>query len=350
MKFTINTAKINTILSTVAKGVGKKYTMPITEYLEIKLGNGILSITATDMTNFISYYDPEVVGEDGIAIVKADTLIKLVSKTSKDKMTFTLKEGHLEVKGNGTYKIELLEEGDFPTYEFDLTVAETEIRTSLLKSVFSTNKSAIANEMTMPCLTGFNLGARAITTDGIKMCINDVTISNEHMLITQTLADLLSVINAEKVTIQKDENKILFKTSNIIIFGTELDGIEEYPDITSILDLNHPSNVTVSKISLTSAIDRLGLFVSSFDNSGIRLQFTEKGLMIEDLKKNSQEVVEYEENGLEEAIELIVNIELFKDVLSVLHQKNVKLEIGDELPVKIVEGNVTQIISTMEVD
>lgn len=350
MKFTINTAKVNAILSAVAKGVGKKYTLPITEYLQIKLEDNTLSITATDLTNFITYVDAEVEGEDGEAIVKADTLIKLVSKTTKDKMTFNLKEGHLEVKGNGTYKIELLEEGEFPTYEFDAEADTSEIETSVLKRMFHTNKSAIADELLMPCLTGYNVGAMAITTDGIKMCINDVEVASQNMLITQTLADLLSTLTAEKVSIQKDENKILFTTHNIIIFGTELDGIEEYPDVTPILEIEHPSSVTVSKSALTSAIDRLGLFVNSFDNNGIRLQFTAEGLIIEDLKQNSQESIEYAEKKLDEDVELIVNIDLFKDILAPLQQVNVKLEIGAEFPIKIAEDKVTQIISTMEVE
>lgn len=350
MKFTINTARIQRILSVVSKGVGKKNTMPITEYLKITLDGG-LSITATDMTNFITYFDDLVEGENGSVIVKAESLIKLVSKTTKEKMTFTLKEDHLEVKGNGTYKIELLEEGEFPSYEFDNEAAQTEIETATLKNIFNTNKSAIAHDMIMPCLTGYNLGARAITTDGIKMCINEVPVSDTDMLIPQNLADLLLTLTAKTVKIQKDENKILFKTNNITIFGTELDGISEYPDVTSILDLEHPSHVTVAKSSLLSAINRLSIFVNSFDNSGIRLQFTAEGLKIEDMKQNSQEVVEYEEESkLAEPIELVLNIDLLKDIVSVLHQKNVKIEVGEELPVKIVEDKVTQIISTMEVE
>jgi DNA polymerase III sliding clamp (beta) subunit (PCNA family) len=350
MKFTINTAKVNAILSAVAKGVGKKYTLPITEYLQIKLEQGMLQVTATDLTNFITYVDREVEGEEGEAIVKADTLIKLVSKTTKDKMTFTLKDGHLEVKGNGSYKIELLEEGEFPEYDFNDDAEENEIETATLKKMFGTNKSAIASELIMPCLTGYNVGAMAITTDGIKMCINDVEIAGENMLITQTLADLLTTLTAEKVVIQKDENKILFKTHNIIIFGTELDGIDEYPDITSILEIEYDNNVTVSKSALISAVDRLGLFVNSFDNNGIRLQFTAEALIIEDLKQNSQESIEYTEKHLEEDIEVILNIDLFRDLLTPLHQVNVKLEIGADLPIKIAEDKVTQIISTMEVE
>lgn len=350
MKFTINTAKVNAILSAVAKGVGKKYTLPITEYLQIKLTDGILQVTATDMTNFITYVDNEVEGENGEAIVKADTLIKLVSKTTKEKMTFTVKDGHLEVKGNGNYKIELLEEGEFPTYDFNEDAEKFDIEVSILKRMFQVNKSAIATELIMPCLTGYNVGAMSITTDGIKMCINDVEIAGENMLITQTLADLLSTLTAEKVTIQKDENKILFTTHNIIIFGTELDGLDEYPDISSLLELEYVENATVSKSALLSAIDRLSLFVNSLDNDGVRLNFTAEHLVIEDLKQNSQEIIEYADKNIQQDIELIVNIDLFRDILAPLQDVTVKIEIGEELPIKIAEDKVTQILSTMEAE
>ena len=119
MNFTISTAELKAILSAVSKGVGKKVTLPITEYVHIELLDGTLSITATDSINFITYKHSEVEGENGSTIVKADTLIKLVAKTTKESMTFSKKEGHLEVKGNGKYKVEILEGEKFSSYQFN---------------------------------------------------------------------------------------------------------------------------------------------------------------------------------------------------------------------------------------
>lgn len=351
MKFEIETIKLNNLLAKAARGLGKSEVFPVTEYFQLQITDGDLYVTATDMNNFITVISENVEGEEGEVIVKADQLIKLVSKTTKTPMKFDFDGATLSVVGNGKYKLPVFEGEEFPEWEFEGNVPEMTIQTALLKNVFSINKSAIANDNVMPCLTAYNVGNDCVTTDGIKMCINQSPIFNEQrMLITQTLADLLGTISDENVTIQKQENKILFTTQNVIIFGTEMDGIDEYPDITGILDLAYENHIVVPKFELVNVLDRLSIFVDQFDNGGVRLQFSPDKVQIEDLKKNSNEFVEYQENnGYNNSIEVVVNIDFLVDLLRVTRGDVVHLYFGEDLPIKLVEDNVTKILSTMTV-
>lgn len=354
MKFTIVTAKMNSILSKVQKGVGNNKIQPITEYLKINLTAGTLTVTATSMVNFITYIEREVEGEDGEAIVKADQLIKLVAKTTKPNLSFNLKETHLEVKGNGTYKIPLFETNEFPSYTFNRSeVPSYEVETAALKKAFAVNSASLADDMLLPCLTGYNVGSQMISTDGIKMCINEFGFSLQPALVTQTVADLIANLNAEKTTIMKDGNKLLFVTDNIVIFGTELAGIEEYPDITPVLDYTYDHHAVVKREELISALDRLSLFVDKINNNGVKLTFQEEALLITDLKENSSEPVAYLSEG-EESVEVgsgevIVNIDYLKQLLSVLTKPVVQMYYSEGIPLKITEDNVTQILSQIEV-
>lgn len=352
MKFSINTARLNSALSKIHKGVGGSNIMPITEYLNIKLFDNVLSITATDLNNFITFTAKDVEGEEGEVNVKADALIKLVAKTTKSDMTFNSTETHLEVKGNGNYKIPLLAES-FPTYEFNHDSEQIEISTANLKKALKVNSGSIAREMIMPCLTGYNIGETVITTDGIKMCINqtDEFLKDSRVLISQKLADLLHTLVDEKVIVQQDGNKLLFTTEQLVIFGSQLDGIEEYPDITGITELTYLGSCKVSKQDLLFALDRLSIFVDPFDNNGVSILFGDESLVISDLKGNSTEEVAMIQNdvlGLETKI--AVNLQYFKDLLSVLTEPEVVLEFGNDLPLKIVEGEVVQILSIMSTE
>lgn len=349
MKFTIGTAKMNSILGKLSKGVGNSKILPITEYIKFELVEGTLTMVATNSANFITYTEKEVEGEDGIAIVKADMLIKLVARTSKPEIHFELKDTHLEVKGNGTYKLELFETNEYPEYEFDTTSKGITVKTALLKRAFEINKSAIATEMLMPCLTGYNIGNDVITTDGVKMCLNDTTIFQDvRTLIPQGLADLLTVLSDEEVTIQKDGNKLLFTTSNITVFGTELDGIEEYPDISVVTDIHFPNYGIVSRQQLIDTLDRLSLFIDNSTNYGVKMTFKQDGLYVEDLKKKSTEKIEYVERSQEQQdVELIFNINYLDDLVSALGKENLTVYYGEELPIKLVEENVTLVLSTM---
>jgi DNA polymerase III subunit beta len=352
MKFKMNTAKMNSILARLAKGVGSSKILPITEYLKLELKDGVLTMVATDSSNFIEYSESGIEGEDGIAIVKADKLIKLVSKTTKQEVSFELKSDHLEVKGNGTYKVELFETNEYPTYEFNENAPMVTVKTEVLKKVFSVNEAAIATDMLMPCLTGYNIGDNAVTTDGVKMCFNEVTIfTNQRALIPQKLADLLSVLNTEDVEIRKDGNKLLFKAGNVTIFGTELDGIEEYPDISPILSIPYSNYAVIRRQSLIDTLERVSLFLDSTSNNGVKLTFKSDGLYVTDLKDKTCEVIEYISNTQEEQdVELVFNLKYLKDLLEALSKESAEVFYGTDLPIKLKEDTVTLLLSTMSTE
>jgi DNA polymerase III sliding clamp (beta) subunit (PCNA family) len=196
------------------------------------------------------------------------------------------------------------------------------------------------------------VGSQCITTDGIKMCINDINVLPEAVLIPQTLADLVGQLTESEVEIRRHENKLLFSTSNIIIFGAQLDGVEEYPDITEVLEFQYTDYVVVSKSELANALDRLSLFVDAFDNSGILLQFDKDSMTVTDQKGNSNEVLTYKERSkykkTKTVPQVMLNIDYLRDMLNALSESHVNIQFGAELPIKIVEGNVTQILGTME--
>lgn len=349
MKFKIDTVKLVALLDIVQKGVGNSKIMPITEYLHFKLAGKKLSVTATDLTNFITYTADGVEGEDGEVIIHATSIIKLANKTTKKEMEFDVKAEHVQVKGNGTYKVGLLDE-TYPTYEFNAETTATEADADKLKKAFVVNEQSISREMLTPVLSGYNVGNKVITTDGIKMCINEAELVEESMLITQNMAHLIGALNDKKVKIQKDGSKLLFTTDNIVIFGNELEGIEDYPDITPLLDLEHDGNVIIDKKALMSALDRLMIFSDPFENNGVTMIFKTDVLEISDLKRNSVEIIEY--NKVNEQPEVIVdisvNIQYLKELLSVLYETEVNLFYGEGLPLKIKENEVTEILSTME--
>jgi DNA polymerase III sliding clamp (beta) subunit (PCNA family) len=344
MKFKISTANLNRILAIVIKGAGNKHTLPITKYFALSLSSNTLIVTATNGVNFISYIEPDVHGEDGYAVVAADQLVQLVKRTTKPEIAFASVKGHLEVKGNGKYSLPLytFSEGEsYPSYEFDEDAAPFEVNAQILKKALKVNESAIATNLIIPYLAGYNIGGQLITTDGLKMCVNESVFVDPPMLVSQQLADLLQMLTAEKVTVQKDENKLLFTTDNIVIFGAELDGLKDYPDITGVLGFEYDNVVTVSKVEFTNALDRLKLFTDPNDNNSIIMTFAKKGLLIEDSKKSSQEVVAIQEGPEYAEFSVTVNIELLTDLIDVLVHPVVKIEFGENLPLKITENDVT---------
>lgn len=345
MKFSIQTSKLNFILGKVAKGLGKSQMLPVTNYFQFVLEDGALTVTATDTVNFVEYFLSDVIGDNGEIIIKADPLMKLVAKTTAKEMDFYFDDHILEVKGNGKYKIPVYDDTDFPAFDIPETEAY-ELKLAEIKEMIARNKSAIATDDTMPCLMGYNVGDWNITTDGIKMCINKSDLFQDHFLMTQELADLITGMEGDKVSVWKDENKIILESDTMTIFGTELEGIEEYPDITPVLGIEYDNSATVSKGDFLAIIDRLDIFVGENENNGVFLNFSTDTLVVEDINKNSFEDLQI--SGGEE-ITIAVNIHFLKNVLNAVKDDAVKLEYGEGLPLKINEGDVTLFLSTMAV-
>ena len=348
MKFKIETSKLNYILGKVSKGLGKSQMIPVTNYFQFVVEDGDLTVTATDNVNFVSYFLENVDSDDGEIIIKADPLLRLAAKTTAKEMEFDFDDYILEVKGNGKYKLPVYDDNDFPSYEIPSEQEPIELELNEIKNMLKINKAAIAVDDTLPCLMGYNVGGDYnITTDGIKMAINDVELFQDNFLMTQELAELITSMDGENVNVWKDENKIIFETETMTVFGTELEGLDEYPDITPVLELEYENSATVSKSDLLAIIERLDIFVGEEENFGIFLNFKEDKLVVEDINKNSFETLQI--NGGDE-ITLAVNIHFLKHILNAVHDDVVKLEYEEGFPLKIHEGNVTLFLSTMAVE
>lgn len=343
---------MESILSIIEKGVGNSKIMPITQYIHFSIDKGVLYITATDLNNFITYRKNELKNaEDGEAIIHADSVIKLTKRTTKEEMEFIKHDEHVEVKGNGNYKIGLLDD-EFPEYNFDVkkeNKTET-VDVQKIKNVININESAISKEMIVPVLSGYNIGKNAITTDGIKMCINDKKLTEQNVLITQQMATLLNTLTDETVEMIKDGNKLYWETKNIQIYGSELEGIDDYPNITPLLELEHDGVAKINKQQVLDAMDRLMIFSDPISNNGINFNFKNDVLELTDINENSVEEIEYQsnKNDSEENVNVLVNIYYLKDLLNVFSKKEVEFHYGNDMPMKIVEGDVSNIISIME--
>lgn len=349
MKFKTPTAKLKTMLGKVGKGLGSKM-FPVTEHLLIELLEGTLYLTATNKIDWITVQEEGVEGEEGRAIVKADKLISLVSKTTKDEMTFTLKDTYLEVKGNGSYKIPLLEgTEEFPEWEFEKEEGEpVVVYVEPLKQMFTTNKSAIGPS------GGYYVANKAITVDGVRMCVNESVKFWEDgtaTLLSPHLTDLLMTLSGEIVKVERDGNKLLFTTPTIQIFGTEMDGVDVFPvaDINALLEFEYTNSVALKRADLLDILKRLVLFADKDNNYATVLKFTDEGIEMSDHKGDSTESVPYTSSNIQEAgAQILLNAQFLEGIVSSLNDQQITLWFDKQgSPLKITDQLVTMILGIM---
>ena len=107
MELRIKTSELQDMVSKAIKCVSNNKLIPLTSLMNIKVESNVLVLTTADATNYFYVSKQKVACEDFEISVMADLFTKLVQKTSSDEITLVIEGAMLEVKGNGTYKMEL---------------------------------------------------------------------------------------------------------------------------------------------------------------------------------------------------------------------------------------------------
>ena len=353
----ISTQRLKDATNKAIKGAGFNNLIPLTSMIGLKLSDGALKLSTTDMTNTLTVIIDKVAGEDLSVTVDADKFGKLISKITSEDVDLSLVDDNLVIKANGTYKLPLIsdEEGlvEFPLVEVKPTHGEVML-TSIM-SAYNINKSALAKTMEQPSLTGYYCGEKVITTDALVITFNDFKMFNnnngdEPLLISSQMMQLLKLNDKEKIEFSVNGSELQFVTDNVIVSGAMLEGIEDYPveAISQYLDEAFESSCKVPKGLLLDVLDRLALFIEPYDKNGAYFTFGRKGINIHSKKDASTEVIHNVASENFNPFVCCVDIPVFREQLQAIPEDTVQLFYGNENALKIVCGKVTQVIALLE--
>lgn len=346
--FKVSTKNLQSMVNKLGKCNNNKL-LEITRYYKLSVSEGGLCLIATDGNNFISVVDKTVSGDKFETIVKADQFSRLVLRTSVDKMSFDLKENYLEVVGNGKYKVEILTDEQYPSFEFSQDDQyKTEVALNTLQSVSTVNKHAISTTIADGVLTGYLFkDGNCVTADGIKVCVTPAKFVDRGILITPDMMALLGALTQEKVNVFYENGKLAFVTDDTTIFGSEMDGQEQYPEIGQLTNIQFPSKCSLSKLAVMNILDRLTLFIDPFEKNEVQLDFTKDGLVIS-TNSGSYEILAYATSENFQEFSCCVNGLFFKELVSAVGTELFELSYGEEELIRLDSNGVCQLLATGE--
>lgn len=359
MKLSIKTDKLKEMVSRSIKGVGNNKLIPLTGLIAIELKDSKLTLITTDAINYLYIMEDKVVGDDFYVVVDADTFSKLVSRMTSENIVLEVNSGlsALEVKGNGNYKIELpLDEDGSPIkypdpYSGYLDVVDAgEINRSTVQVILDTIKPALATTLEVPCYTGYYMGNQVVATDTYKIASMDIKLFNDAKLISPELLDLLSVMSAEKIQVRTVGNDIIYKTPDCVVVGKFMDGIEDYAidAIMGLVQTEFDSFCSVPKSALLQLLDRLSLFVGTYDKNAIYLTFTKDGLQVSSKAATGVEIINYTASDNFRDFTCVIDIQMFMQEVKSIQNDVIEIYYGTDNAIKMTDGNITIIIALME--
>lgn len=361
MSVSINTSVLQRLLNKVSKGASNNKLLALTSLVYIRLKEGKLQLTTTDMTNYVTATEYNVVGEDFSVVVLLESFSKLVAKTTTQEIVLDLSEKSLKFVGNGTYNIELPtnEEGmpiNFPMYNFTPNSEPISIKYSDIKSIINSNKSCLAQDMTQPVLTYYYCGDNVISADQYNICINSaVELWGKPLLISSIMMDLIGLFGDDNISVSISDEAIMFSSPTYCVYGKLFNAVADYPaePIEAYLSTDFQYECLISRELLIGAIDRLSIFVDKLDSGKLVFEFTQKNITVYNANRTSYETIPYigsTDMSRTGNFTCNINSELVKAQLMSNTDDNLHIYYG-EIPgscIKIVDGDIVKITSLME--
>lgn len=338
MKFTIPTQEFNYLISKCLNVVSQKMTIPILSNLLVEASNGMVTITATDLTVGVRCYAEANVIEEGATTLPAKKLAQLIRELTSTNLEVTTGENEITeiVADSSRFRIKGLAETEFPSLP-DLEGANRfTLKQADLKDVLYRTAFAVSREDNRFVLTGVSLSivngvATFAGTDGKRLARTfmpisiDASFSGNYVIPLKAVEEAVKNLRDEgEATLYLLSDKIAFQMSDATIICKLLTG--DYPDINRVIPEKVEVTVTLHREELMTLLRQVSLFVNG-ESHAARFSFANGELKLAAASMEFGEGnVSMPVNYQGEAIEIAFDPTFFFDILR--HSKNETVTLG----------------------
>jgi len=356
MKMTIDTQKLQTMVTKSAAGASQNKLLPITGLVDIQLAAGVLTLMTTDSANTLYVKSNDVVGDDFHAVVPIEIFAKLIAKTTSSSIILQVEGSVLKVKGNGDYSIAMCTDEDgvveFPSYKFKKSKEPEIFKLTDIKNILSINKAAVCRTIDSPFLCSYHLSDMIISTDETVICFNNRKLVEDTILVSSEMMDLLGLFMQEDIALYRDKGYFLFETPNVVLHGPEHEGKDKFPadNVKRFLSMDFPHMCKLPKLLLQAVIDRLSLFIEPYDKNGAYFTFTKDGVRINSKRSSSVETISYAGSENFAPFVCCVDIPILQEQINSIQDEIVELWYGHPAAIKLIssKGKITQVIALLQ--
>jgi DNA polymerase-3 subunit beta len=353
MKFIAEKSQIVDSLQNAAAVAERRQTIPILANLRLKIVEGKLEVTATDLEIQIKTYSDLIeIQEEGETTVSARKMSELCrSLPEGENVNFSLSNGKLTVSSSNFHAdFATISSDDFPEIEISEDQVPVSLESNVLKRILSKTSFSMASQDVRYYLNGMLLEINGnkingVATDGHRLAYSSAATSNSeadmrNILPRKAVLELAKLLSAGDDTINLliGPSYVVIRTDNLSFSSKLIDG--KYPDYDKVFPTGEPLPLEISKEVLQSALSRASV-LSNEKYRGVRFQLSENKLKLT-ANNPEQESAEEELDVVYQGSELEVgfNIGYLLDVLNSIETEKVKFEFyGEDSSCIIKESN-----------
>lgn len=339
MKFVIATQEFNYLISKCLNVVSQKATIPILSNLLIEASNGMLTVTATDLTVGIRCFTEAKILEEGATTLPAKRLAQLVRELTAVNLELTTSPNEItEIVADGSrFRLHGMSKAEFPALPeledtMHFSIKQSELKDVLFRTAFAVSRDDNRFVLTGVFLSISNGQATFVGTDGKRLARTFLPVSIDSSFNGNFVIPLKAIEEAQKNLSDDDaqakiylmSDKIAIETSDVTIITKLLTG--DYPDINRVIPSSTENTVALHREELMTLLRQVSLFTGE-NNHAARFTFSDGELR---LAATSMEVgegkVSMPANYQGPKLEIAFNPSFFLDILR--HSKGETITLG----------------------
>ena len=344
MKFIISSTTLLRSLQKISGVLSNSSSLPILEDFLFELKEDTLTITASDLETTISIMvKPEKADDAGAVAIPARQLLDIMKTFPEIPVTIISDPESLNVEilaGEGKYKMIGQSHEEFPQVPVLEDTKKVTVNGALLVNAFNNTLFATGSDELRPVMSGVYCEMNEedltfVATDAHKLVRYRRTeikseAADSFILPKKTLSLARHIIPddaEEEVILEFNRANATFQFDDIVIVCRLIEG--KYPNYEAVIPNENPFKLTISRLSLLSALRRVSIFGSKSTHQ-VRFKISGKELVL------SAEDIDYSSEAKErltcsyegEDIEIGFNSKFMQEMLSTLTCENISLEMS----------------------
>ena len=351
MKFTIERSHLIKPLQQVSGALGGRPTLPILGNLLLKVEQGILSMTATDLeVELVSNVALEGDFEAGSVTVPSRKFLDICRGLPDDAIiTFVLEGDRVQVRsGRSRFSLSTLPASDFPNIEDWQSEVEVSLTQAELRSLIDKTQFSMANQDVRYYLNGmlFEIDGttlRSVATDGHRMAVSQTQLgadfAQKQIIVPRKgVQELVKLMDApeQSVVLQIGSSNVRAAVNNFIFTSKLVDG--RFPDYRRVLPQSTNKTLETGCDELRQAFSRAAI-LSNEKFRGVRVNLAGNEMRITANNPEQEEAEEMLDVNFDgDAIEIGFNVSYVLDVLNTLRCEKVRVSMSDANASALIEN------------
>lgn len=341
-EFVIKKEELLTPLLTVVGAVDKKHTLAILSNFLIKMADGLLFITATDLEIEISAQVAcESPQDEGSITVPAKKLIDIIrSLDDQTSPVMSYNNNLLLIKqGRSLFKLSTLPAESYPVSEEECNEVELTLPRQALQQLLQSTHFAMSQQDVRVFLNGLLLEfdsnlITSVATDGHRMAISRYTCENvhQHKLLlpkkgVQEILRLLSGVDDDHVLLAAGKSHFKLITSRFTFLSKLIEA--RFPPYTKAIPRHQDKQMVIDCVALKRALSRIVILAHEKSRAVMLCMQSNQLTLIANNNEQEEAVESLVAETIGDDIKIGLNANYLLDVLNHFNEGIIKLSMSN---------------------